>query len=146
MLSALFLFLYGRKVCFCPVLRPAQPRVSMAPCGLARGYILSCFLCFWIFTRPACWQVQRPSETLLVTPAQAVPELRVSAVLLGVGLQPRPTSALYWEGLAFRSWLAGSAHSPSLSVHPPLPFWQTRKSLVRGLALGQWCFANTFWN
>ena len=69
MLSALFLFLYGRKVCFCPVLWPAQPRVSMAPCSLARGYILSCFLCFWIFTRPACWQVQRPSESLLVTPA-----------------------------------------------------------------------------
>lgn len=49
-------------------------------------------------------------------------------------------------GLAFRSWLAGSAHSPSLSVHPPLPSWQTRKSLVRGLALGQWRFANIFWN
>ena len=53
----------------------------MAPCGLAHGCIRSCFLCFWIFTRPACWQVQRPSESLLVTPAQAVPKLRVSAVL-----------------------------------------------------------------
>lgn len=55
---------------------------------------------FGSFTMPAWWQVQRPSENLLVTPAQVVPErwgmeLPGPLVLLGVGLWPKQMSALY---------------------------------------------------
>ncbi|CAI9171409.1 unnamed protein product [Rangifer tarandus platyrhynchus] len=83
----------------CPL---AAAPLAPIPLTLTGGRPVSPSPVYWL-ARPACWQVQRPSESLLVTPAQAAPKFRVSAVLLRVGLQPKPTSALYWEGLAFRS-------------------------------------------
>lgn len=75
---------------------------------------------FGSFTLPACWQVQRPLESLLVTPAQAVPEgwhveCLVPAGLLGVGLWPKQMPTLSREGLAFRA-LTGRPWTFSLSL------------------------------
>ena len=133
---ALFLFVYGRKGCFCSVFWPAQPRVSMASCPWPTVTFSPVSSVFGFFTMPACWQVQRPSESLLVPPAQAVPELLVPAVLLGVGLWPKQMPALYQRDWPLGPWLAGPGHSPSFSVYPPLPSWQTRKSLVRESSSG----------
>lgn len=66
---------------------------------------------FGAFAMPACWQVQRPSESLLVTPAQALPERWAIELLPQQSSCP---SSAPWSGLLAKAGVSSALRRTSL--------------------------------